>query len=85
MPQPIRIHYDGHAHSTELPITNEEDDAKAWRQALEHVYAYVAPHGASFHLHGRGYSIHFVDGTPREEDTARLEAELFEVKPRTKV
>ncbi len=85
MPPPIRIHFDGHAHSNELPIPNDDDDAKAWRQALEHVRAYVAPHQASFHLYGRGYSVHFIDGVPDQEDTRRLEAALFAAKPRTKV
>ena len=72
MSEPILIHLDGHTYPTHMPVDFANDDIKAWIQALEHVAQYVAPHGLSFVLHGRGGRVYFRDGIPAKNDVNRL-------------
>lgn len=72
MTEPILIHIKGHAYSNCLPIDFVDDDVKAWIQAFDHVVRYVAPHGLSFMLHGRGGRVFFQEGVPVKRDVDRL-------------
>ncbi len=72
MSEPILLHIDGHAYPNHMPVDFAGDNITAWVQAFEHVVRYIAPHGLSFVLHGRGCRIHFQNGIPAKNDVDRL-------------
>ena len=72
MSEPILIHIDGHAYPNHMPVDFAADDIKAWVQAFEYVVQYIAPHGVSFVLLGRGCRVRFQDGLPVKNDIDRL-------------
>ncbi len=78
MSEPILIHIDGHTHPNHIPVAFAADDIQAWVQAFDHVVRYIAPHGLSFVLHGRGCRVVFQDGLPVKNDVDRLCKQLRE-------
>ncbi len=72
MPQPVRIHYDGHATPTELPLFIDDSRSRNWWNALAHVNRYVAPQRPSFTLFDERCRIRYKNGVPNQRDLINL-------------